>query len=81
MSEASGTASYTYTRTNAFGANESRVTTKNLHTGEIRSLITFSDGRGRLQSIPLEGCRADNFADYQMGGPNDGFMQGDYRYN
>ena len=42
-------------------------------------MITFSDGKGRIMSIPVEQCRADNFADYQMGGPQDGFMQGDYR--
>ena len=71
---------YTYNRGNAYGGNETRTTSVNHFSGAIKSLITFSDGKGFVTSIELRGCEADNIADYYRGGPHDGFMCGDYSY-
>ena len=73
----SGT-TYTYTRSNRFGAVETRHTTVTDHG--VRSNISFSDGRGYVDFLRYRGNRANNLNDYYTGGPRDGFNEGDYSY-
>jgi len=70
---------YVYTRSNGLGAVESRHTIASPSMG-VRSMITFSDGRGYATTRHLRGCVANNFKDYETDGPADGFNQGDYSY-
>ena len=72
-------ATYTYTRSNRFGAVESRHT---LATPDraVRSMITFSDGHGYVVSLHRRGCLANNLMDYETGEPADGFNDGDYSH-
>lgn len=70
---------YTYSRSNRFGAVESRHT---LATPDraVRSMITFSDGHGYVVSLHRRGCLANNLEEYYTGGPRDGFNDGDYSH-
>jgi hypothetical protein len=70
-------ATYTYTRSNRFGAVESRHTITSPDQ-KVRSMITFSDGHGYVVSLHRRGCLANNLADYYTGPPQDGFYEGDY---
>lgn len=70
---------YIYTRSNKFGAVESRRTTVSQKFG-AESTITFSDGHGYLTSIKCRGSSANNLEDYYSGGPKDGFNEGDYSH-
>jgi len=74
----SGT-TYIYTRSNRFGAVESRRTTFSPQFG-AESTITFSDGHGYLTSVKSRGSSANNLEDYYSGGPKDGFNEGDYSH-
>ena len=69
---------YTYTRSNRFGAVETRHTT--LSTHGIKSSISFSDGHGHVDFLQYRGADADNSNDYYNGGPQDGFDEGDYSH-
>ena len=73
----SGT-TYTYTRSNRFGAVESRHTTVSKYG--VISNINFSDGHGYVDVIKLRGDHANNSNDYENGGPVDGFYEGDYNH-
>uniref|UniRef100_A0A6C0ERK1 Uncharacterized protein n=1 Tax=viral metagenome TaxID=1070528 RepID=A0A6C0ERK1_9ZZZZ len=70
-------ATYTYTRSNRFGAVESRHTIASPDQ-KVRSMITFSDGHGYVVSLHRRGCLANNLADYYTGAPQDGFYEGNY---
>jgi hypothetical protein len=72
-------ATYTYSRSNRFGAVESRHTLASPDKA-VRSMITFSDGHGYVVSLHRRGCLANNLADYEGDGPVDGFNEGDYSY-
>jgi hypothetical protein len=62
------------------GAVESRHT-RTSPSREVRSTITFSDGRGCVISANYCRCVANNFADCNnQEGPQDGFNQGDYSH-
>ena len=60
---------YTYTRSNGYGGTESRTTTVNRATGTCQSLITRTDGSGRVYSDVITGPGCDNTGDYYRGGP------------
>jgi hypothetical protein len=71
---------YVYTRSNGLGAVESRHTIASPKEG-VRSMITFSDGRGFAITVTCRGCIANNFADCDNAtGPQDGFNRGDYSH-
>jgi len=69
---------YTYTRSNRFGAVETRHTSISRHG--IKSSISFSDGHGHVDFLQYRGAEADNSNDYYNGGPQDGFDEGDYSH-
>ena len=69
---------YTYTRSNRFGAVETRHTILSAHG--VKSSISFSDGHGHVDLLQYRGESADNSKDYYTGGPKDGFNEGDYSY-
>jgi hypothetical protein len=69
---------YTYTRSNRFGAVETRHTTLSAHG--VKSSISFSDGHGHVDFLQYRGDSANNSNDYYTGGPQDGFNEGDYSY-
>jgi prepilin-type processing-associated H-X9-DG protein len=69
---------YTYTRSNRFGAVETRHTTISRHG--VKSAISFCDGHGYVDFIQYRGAVANNLKDYANGGPKDGFNEGDYSY-
>jgi hypothetical protein len=70
---------YTYTRSNKWGAVESRHTVAAANQ-PVRSMITFSDGHGYATTFHRRGPDADNFEDYGRGGPRDRFYEGDYHH-
>jgi len=73
-------ATYTYTRSNRFGAVESRHTMASPNLA-VRSMTTFSDGHGFVVSQHRRGCLANNFSEYDAGTPPaDGFYAGDYSH-
>ena len=69
---------YIYTRSNKFGAVESRRTFVSKYG--VASTISFSDGRGYMDFVKKTGSNANNLDDYVSGGPKDGFNEGDYSY-
>lgn len=69
---------YIYTRSNKFGAVESRRTF--LSKYGVTSTISFSDGHGYIDFVKKTGSDANNLDDYSSGGPKDGFNEGDYSY-
>jgi hypothetical protein len=69
---------YIYTRSNRFGAVESRRTVVSNYG--ITSTINFSDGMGYVDFLTYRGNRANNLSDYSQGGPQDGFNDGDYSH-
>jgi hypothetical protein len=85
---------YIYTRSNRFGAVETRRTVVSNRGFDCRfdcrsddndgipvtSTVSFSDGRGYVDFVRYRGCSANNLSDYTSGGPNDGFNAGDYSY-
>ena len=77
-----GNITYMYTRSNKFGAVESRCTTTSSKYGVV-STVVFSDGHGHVDNVRYIGnCCANNFDDYNNDniGPDDGFNKGDYSY-
>jgi hypothetical protein len=70
---------YIYTRSNKFGAVESRRTVT-WPNRPVSSTITFSNGRGYTAIIQYKGCVANNLQDYHTDGPVDTFFEGDYSY-
>jgi len=72
-------ATYTYTRSNRFGAVESRHTMASPDLS-VRSMITFSDGHGNVITQHRRGCLANNIPDYGVGAPIDGFNDGCYSH-
>lgn len=78
MTEVPTGTTYTYTRSNRFGAVESRHTTRSNHG--VKSLINFSDGHGHIDILHYRGDIADNLNDYYSGGPSDKFNEGDYSH-
>jgi hypothetical protein len=71
-------ATYTYTRSNRFGAVESRHTIFSNYG--VKSTISFSDGHGHVDFLQHRGENANNLHDYYNGGPKDGFYEGDYSH-
>ena len=69
---------YTYTRSNKFGAVETRHTSISRHG--TKSSISFSDGHGHVDFLQYRGDSANNLRDYYEGGPRDGFDEGDYSH-
>ena len=75
---------FSYTRSNAKGAVESRITSKNCLDGTTCSLLTFCDGQGKCFTqewgphVGDEPGAGDNTFDTSA--PKDGFMCGDYNY-
>lgn len=69
---------YTYTRSNKFGAVETRHTSVSIHG--TKSSISFSDGHGHVDFLQYRGASANNLSDYYEGGPRDGFNEGDYSH-
>jgi len=69
---------YTYTRSNRFGAVETRHTIVSNYG--IRSSVSFSDGRGYVDFLQYRGDSANNLNDYYTYGPQDGFNDGNYSH-
>ena len=56
----------------------SRTTTVNRIDGSCRSIITQTDGTGRVYSDVITGCGCDNTADYNRGGGGGGHCNSGY---
>lgn len=78
LTNMSNNITYTYTRSNRFGAVETRHTTSN--SNGVKSSISFSDGHGHVDFLQNRGENANNLKDYYTGGPKDGFNEGDYSH-
>ena len=78
MTNTPNSSTYTYTRSNRFGAVETRHTMFSSYG--IKSSISFSDGHGHVDFLQHRGELANNLQDFYSGGPKDGFNEGDYSH-